>query len=285
MPNETENAMQSIKGKLSLGQDAQYPETFDSSLLQPVPRSLNRDPLGITKDNLPFGGEDVWTCFELSWLNMNGVPRVAIAEVAVPVTTPNIIESKSFKLYLNGFNQFRATQSDVKQQLQHDLSQCAGKPVEVSLFTLEEYAKKGIELPPGESIDTYAEQIVDVSTYEYDKTLLKIADTRVVEETLYSNLLKSNCLITNQPDWGTLCIHYQGAQLDRITLLQYIISFRNHNEFHEQCVERIFQDILEVAQPDMLSVEARYTRRGGLDINPWRSTEHAALRMGRTVRQ
>lgn len=253
---------------LSLGQQSAYISQYAPELLQPVPRSLNRDDLGLG-ETLPFQGCDVWTLYELSWLNAKGKPMVALGEVAVPATSPNLIESKSFKLYLNSFNQTRCDSlAAVQALLVKDLSACAGSEVSVTLFPLDQ-APHQIAALPGECID---EQDIEIDGYEFDQTLLQgAAGTDIVEETLHSHLLKSNCLVTRQPDWGSLVIHYRGPRLDREKLLRYLISFRQHNEFHEQCIERIFIDLKHFCGPSQLTVYARYTRRGGLDINPFRS--------------
>ena len=253
---------------LSLGQQSAYISQYAPELLQPVPRSLNRDDLGLG-ETLPFQGCDVWTLYELSWLNAKGKPMVALGEVAVPATSPNLIESKSFKLYLNSFNQTRCDSlAAVQALLVKDLSACAGSEVSVTLFPLDQ-APHQIAALPGECID---EQDIEIDGYEFDQTLLQgAAGTDIVEEALHSHLLKSNCLVTRQPDWGSLVIHYRGPRLDREKLLRYLISFRQHNEFHEQCIERIFIDLKHFCGPSQLTVYARYTRRGGLDINPFRS--------------
>lgn len=253
---------------LSLGQQSAYISQYTPSLLQPVPRSLNRDDLGL-RGELPFQGCDVWTLYELSWLNAKGKPVVAIGEVFVPATSPNLIESKSFKLYLNSFNQTRCDSLEAVQALLvQDLSGCAGAPVSVTLFTLDQAPHQIAQLP-GECIDSLD---IEVDGYEFDETLLQgAAGHEIVEETLHSHLLKSNCLVTSQPDWGSVVIHYRGPRLDREKLLRYLISFRQHNEFHEQCIERIFTDLKHFCAPEQLTVHARYTRRGGLDINPFRS--------------
>lgn len=267
---------------LSLGQPTDYPQHYDASLLQPVPRALNREPIGIEPTALPFYGYDEWTGYELSWLNAKGKPQVAIARFSVPATTPSLVESKSFKLYLNSFNQTRvADWSKLQTMLVNDLSACAGGPVSVKLFTLADFAQAPISMLPGASLD---DQDIEIDEYDYDPTLLA-CDGKVVAETLHSDLLKSNCLITNQPDWGSVVIDYQGPAIDKAALLRYLISFRNHNEFHEQCVERIFQDLLHHCQCQQLTVSARYTRRGGLDINPVRSTNEHLPQFDRTVRQ
>ncbi|MBL0654017.1 NADPH-dependent 7-cyano-7-deazaguanine reductase QueF [Aeromonas caviae] len=267
---------------LSLGQQSAYISQYTPSLLQPVPRSLNRDDLGL-RGELPFQGCDVWTLYELSWLNAKGKPVVAIGEVFVPATSPNLIESKSFKLYLNSFNQTRCDSLEAVQALLvQDLSGCAGAPVSVTLFTLDQAPHQIAQLP-GECIDNLD---IEVDGYEFDETLLQGAAGREsVEETLHSHLLKSNCLVTSQPDWGSVVIHYRGPRLDREKLLRYLISFRQHNEFHEQCIERIFTDLKHFCAPEQLTVHARYTRRGGLDINPFRSDWEPVPANLRLIRQ
>ncbi|EPG0610797.1 NADPH-dependent 7-cyano-7-deazaguanine reductase QueF [Vibrio fluvialis] len=259
---------------LTLGKKTEYANQYDPSLLQPVPRSLNRNDLNLGNE-LPFLGCDIWTLYELSWLNDKGLPQVAIGEVAIPATSANLIESKSFKLYLNSFNQTRfADWVEVQACLQKDLSACAGESVQVEVKSLAAYTAQPIVTMQGECID---DQDIEISSYDFDDTLLAEASSdEIVEETLHSHLLKSNCLITNQPDWGSVEIAYRGPKIDREALLRYIVSFREHNEFHEQCVERIFTDISRYCHPEHLTVLARYTRRGGLDINPFRSSHQAA---------
>ncbi|MGL4380138.1 MAG: NADPH-dependent 7-cyano-7-deazaguanine reductase QueF [Vibrio sp.] len=259
---------------LTLGKTTEYANQYDPSLLQAVPRSLNRDDLQLGSQ-LPFQGCDIWTLYELSWLNQNGLPQVAIGEVAIPASSPNLIESKSFKLYLNSYNQTRfASWDEVTAQLIRDLSACAGETVTVKVQPLTHYTAEPIATLQGECID---EQDIEIQDYQFDHTLLQgAAQGEMVSEVLHSHLLKSNCLITNQPDWGSVEIAYHGAQINREALLRYLVSFREHNEFHEQCVERIFTDIMRYCQPETLTVYARYTRRGGLDINPFRSNYQAA---------
>ena len=255
---------------LKLGQQTKYSEKYDRTLLQPVPRRLNRDQLNITATQ-PFTiGADIWTAYEISWLNPKGVPQVAIADVSIDFRSENLIESKSFKLYLNSFNQTTfADFADVQQTLQRDLQDCAQGEVRVRLNSLADYTAQPIVALSGECIDA---QDIEVRDYAFNATLLNhCTGEHLIEETLVSHLLKSNCLITQQPDWGSLQIHYVGKQINREQLLRYIISFRQHNEFHEQCVERIFCDLMQYAKPEKLTVYARYTRRGGLDINPYRS--------------
>ena len=268
---------------LKLGQKTEYKSQYDASLLQPVPRRLNRESLGIVEDQ-PFNqGADVWTCYALSWLNPNGLPQVAIADVAIDFKSENLIESKSFKLYLNSFNQTKfASIKEVEETIAKDLNQCASGQVSVKIHKLADYTNQPIMNFAGDCID---EQEIQIDSYAFSNQYLEnVAEGDIVEETLVSHLLKSNCLITSQPDWGSVQIHYVGKQLNREKLLRYLVSFREHNEFHEQCVERIFTDLMQFAKPEKLTVYARYTRRGGLDINPFRSNFEsvpANLRMAR----
>lgn len=269
---------------LTLGKSTDYRDIYDASLLQPVPRSLNRDPLGISADDLPFHGADIWTLYELSWLNSNGLPQVAVGHVSIDSTSVNLVESKSFKLYLNSFNQSRfASWDEVQNTLARDLCHCAQGNVEVQLYRIQDIEGQAIAAFDGVCIDN---QPITIDNYEFDAAYLDgAAGEQQVEETLVSHILKSNCLITHQPDWGSVQIRYRGPQIDREKLLRYLVSFRHHNEFHEQCVERIFSDIMRFCQPQTLSVYARYTRRGGLDINPWRSNCDFTPATGRLVRQ
>ena len=264
--NYQDNSLKSLK----LGQKTEYASQYDRTLLQPVPRALNRDGLGITQ-NQPFTiGADIWTAYEISWLNEKGLPQVAIADIYLDYQSQNLIESKSFKLYLNSFNQSKFTDFNaVQQTMQRDLSECAQGDVKVRLNPVAVYDSQKIEHLQGDCID---EQDIEITSYEFNADWLKdCVSDEIVEEKLVSHLLKSNCLITNQPDWGTLHIHYVGRKIDHEKLLRYVVSFRQHNEFHEQCVERIFCDLMHYAKPEKLTVYARYTRRGGLDINPFRS--------------
>ena len=264
--NYQDNSLKSLK----LGQKTEYASQYDRTLLQPVPRALNRDGLGITQ-NQPFTiGADIWTAYEISWLNEKGLPQVAIADIYLDYQSQNLIESKSFKLYLNSFNQSKfADFNAVQQTMQRDLSECAQGDVKVRLNSVAVYDSQKIDHLQGDCID---QQDIEITSYEFNADWLKdCVSDEIVEEKLVSHLLKSNCLITNQPDWGTLHIHYVGKKIDHEKLLRYVVSFRQHNEFHEQCVERIFCDLIHYAKPKKLTVYARYTRRGGLDINPFRS--------------
>lgn len=264
--NYQDNSLKSLK----LGQKTEYASQYDRTLLQPVPRALNRNGLGITQNQPFIIGADIWTAYEISWLNEKGLPQVAIADIYLDYQSQNLIESKSFKLYLNSFNQSKfADVNAVQQTMQRDLSECAKGDVKVRLNPVAVYDSQKIDHLQGDCID---EQDIEITSYEFNADWLKdCVFDEIVEEKLVSHLLKSNCLITNQPDWGTLHIHYVGKKIDHEKLLRYVVSFRQHNEFHEQCVERIFCDLMYYAKPEKLTVYARYTRRGGLDINPFRS--------------
>ncbi len=253
-----------------LGKPSEYVSHYSPALLFPIDRQGKRDELGVRGDALPFQGEDLWNAYELSWLNLRGKPVVAIGEFRVPAESPRLIESKSLKLYLNSFNQSRfASCEAVLQCLLRDLSAACGAEVRVSLTDLSFRPVRGFAYPEGVLLDTLD---IAVDRYQPDPGLLCADDALPpVSETLYSHLLKSNCLVTGQPDWGTVVVRYRGAPIDREGLLRYIVSFREHNEFHEQCVERIFCDLLARCRPAELAVWARYTRRGGLDINPFRA--------------
>ncbi|USD36811.1 NADPH-dependent 7-cyano-7-deazaguanine reductase QueF [Ferrimonas sp. SCSIO 43195] len=268
---------------LTLGQQTQYQDQYAPELLQGVPRQLNRDAIGLG-DALPFTGADIWTGFELSWLNAKGKPMVAIAHFALPVSSANLVESKSFKLYLNSFNQTRFDSVDaVREALAKDLSQCAQGEVSVRIVLPDAFGAEPLVELEGELIDDLD---ISIDDYQFNPDYLSgAAAGEVVEETLRSNLLKSNCLITSQPDWGSVQIRYKGGRIDREKLLRYLISFRRHNEFHEQCVERIFMDLKRYCGCQRLTVYARYTRRGGLDINPFRSDFEALPANHRLARQ
>ena len=273
-----------------LGKAAPYADRYDPSLLYPIPREPKRREIGLGA-TLPFFGADVWTAYELSWLTPRGKPQVAIAHVTVPCETWNIVESKSFKLYLNSFsNTPFASADEVRDRIRADVSEAVwrGAPAQgsvgVRIVMPDQFGVEAVHELEGLSLDRLD---VECTQYTPAAELLKAAfDEPPVTETLVSNLLKSNCLVTAQPDWGTVQVRYSGPQIDQGSLLQYIVSFRNHNEFHEQCVERMFMDIHTRCKPARLAVYARYTRRGGLDINPFRSSHPvAAPKNVRTARQ
>ena len=279
----TESTSGNLPEQSLLGKVATYKAEYDPSLLFPIPRQGKRDELEL-HGTLPFFGLDIWNAYELSWLNQRGKPQVAIARVSAPADSPNIIESKSFKLYLNSFNQTRLDSPEaLLALLKQDLSNGFGAPVQVELTLQEDFGK----LKMGEFDGVLLDRLdLEITQYTPSPLLLKAAlDEAPVEEKLVSHLLKSNCLVTGQPDWGSVQIEYAGPQIDQESLLRYLIGFREHNEFHEQCVERIFNDLLRFCQPEKLSVYARYTRRGGLDINPWRSNSDFVPSTTRLVRQ
>lgn len=254
-----------------LGKPSAYKTEYDPTLLFPIPRQPKRTEIGLAEGRaLPFFGVDIWNAYEVSWLNLKGKPQVALATFIIPADTPNIVESKSFKLYLNSFNQSRIASAEALQQLlHHDLSEATGGTVQVRLVTEADLGTQKMGELDGLLLDRLD---IETNIYEPDPTLLSAdQDETPVEESLISHLLKSNCLVTDQPDWGSVQIRYVGAPIDQEGLLKYLISFRNHNEFHEQCVERIFTDVLRMCKPVKLAVYARYTRRGGLDINPFRT--------------
>ncbi len=252
-----------------LGKETTYISEYQRDLLFPIPRKGKRDEIHVPQI-LPFKGVDIWNAFELSWLNSKGKPIVAIGEFILPCETVNIIESKSLKLYLNSLTntKFESVES-VRNIIQKDLSEFAGGDVLVKITPVEEFTQNQMKSFSGICLDQLD---IECSDYLVNTAFLKTEDN-IISEVVYSNLLKSNCLVTGQPDWGSVQIQYTGKKIQHEGLLKYLISFRNHNEFHEQCVERIFMDVMEKCQPQKLTVHACYTRRGGLDINPFRSTE------------
>lgn len=285
-----------------LGKATAYPDQYAPQTLFPIARQPQRSELGMTAGTaLPFTGADLWTGYELSWLNPRGKPQVALVQVAVPCETPCIVESKSFKLYLNSFSNSRfASADEVRQRIAEDVGAAVWQPVAsvsqqasggappstvgVRLVLPEQFSAQAMQELEGLSLDRLD---VECSDYQPAPHWLR-ADTAesAVTETLTSHLLRSNCPVTQQPDWGDIQISYSGAPIDQEGLLRYIVSLRNHNGFHEHCVERIFMDILRHCRPSRLTVYARYTRRGGLDINPLRTNHPGPLPPNvRTARQ
>lgn len=264
-----------------LGKKSEYDLFYCPDKLFPISRKVKRDEIGVP-DVLPFYGFDLWNHYEVSWLNEKGKPIVALAEIIYGCQTPNIIESKSMKLYFNSFNYHRfKDEQTVKSTIENDISTRVGGRVEVSLSILP---IQGNIVSIGQMNGICLDYLdIECTAYRIDTSYL-FTENNIVEEILYSNLLKSNCLVTNQPDWGSVQIAYQGKQINHEGLLKYLVSFRNHNEFHEQCIERIFIDIMRACQPDELTVYGRYTRRGGLDINPYRSTKNIEMESLRNVR-
>ena len=259
----------------TLGQSVAFPSVYDAALLFPIPRAEARSKLGLD-EALPFVGVDLWNAYELSWLDLRGKPQVALAEFRVPATSPMLIESKSFKLYLNSFAQERMASTDaLRAALIADLSAAAGAPVSVSLIAPTSPQAFPVSVLPGELIDGVAIAIEHYGPPAPE--LLKADAGEQVEETLVSHLFRSNCPVTGQPDWASLQIAYAGPRIDRAALLRYLVSFRTHSDFHEACVERIFLDLRARCAPLKLAVYARFTRRGGLDINPFRALPGASM--------
>lgn len=269
--------------QMPLGQVSQYPGQYDPSLLFAVSRAPKRQEINLAADAPGFVGQDVWNAWEVSWLLPSGKPVVAIAEIRLPALSPNLIESKSLKLYLNSWNQHVAASSDrVVAQIEKDLSAAAGAPVTVAVTPVAQAAQSfAVQSDEAKCID---ELDIEVNSYQPEADLLALGEGEV-SETLVSHLLKSNCPVTSQPDWGSLFVRYQGRQIDHESLLRYVVSFRQHTDFHEQCVERAFADIQRLGNFESLTVWARYVRRGGLDINPWRSTHESVADNDRHVRQ
>ena len=295
-----------IPTAVPLGKDVSYPNGYDGSLLFPMPRLDARRTLGLAglpspatvASDLPFKGFDLWNAYEFSWLNAKGLPKVALLRLKVPCTSPNIIESKSFKLYLNSFNQTRfETMHHVFDLLRNDLALALDAEIELELVGPDQFSNEKIAEFSGVDLDKLD---VEIDCYQPEAAILKLVNSSdavansaqsntkhtSVSEKVFSRLLKSNCPVTDQPDWACIQIQYTGPAIDHASLLKYIVSYRMHNGFHEHCVEKIFVDILKQCAPTSLSVYARYTRRGGLDINPWRATvDVIPPEIGRSARQ
>ena len=275
-------SLDSTPEQSQLGRASNYVDHYDAGLLFPIPRATQREAMGIPANALPFFGADLWTAFELSWLNARGKPQLAIAHFTVPCETSNIVESKSLKLYLNSFNSSVFDNPDsVRERLRTDLGEALWRgsdragSIGVRLVAPEVFDREEVRELDGLNLDR-----LDIECIHYQPApdLLASDPTQSsITETLTSRLLKSNCLVTGQPDWGSVQVRYSGSPIDQAGLLGYIVSFRNHNEFHEACAERIFTDIWRRCRPTKLSVYARYTRRGGLDINPFRASWPQAL--------
>jgi 7-cyano-7-deazaguanine reductase len=255
-----------------LGKITAYIDTYSPNLLVGIPRTIAREEIGLTTKNIHFHGYDFWNCYELSWLNFSGKPCVALLNFIVPFDSELISESKSVKLYLNSFNNTRMIDKDqVLNTITNDLSNIVKAPIKAEIKEIYDLSGSKILSFSGVCIDNLE---IEIDEYKVNPNLLKLeSHNEIVEECLYSNLLKSNCLITNQPDWATIQIKYTGHKINHESLLKYIVSFRNHNEFHEQCVERVFCDIMRVCKPIELEVFAKYTRRGGIDISPYRTNK------------
>jgi 7-cyano-7-deazaguanine reductase len=251
--------------QIPLGQATSYPDHYSPDLLYAIARIESREALGLGEE-LPFHGSDIWNAWELTWLNLDGVPQVAVADIRVPATSPNIVESKSLKLYLGSFAMTRYSGTDaVSAVIRQDLTDCIGAEVSVALSGVD--GDHAIHQLPGNCIDASPARC---EAYDIDPGLLSTRE-ETAEESLHSHLLRSLCPVTDQPDIGSVLIAYAGRRIDPAGLLQYIVSYRQHNDFHEACVERMFVDILEKCQPQKLTVYAAFQRRGGIDINPFRS--------------
>lgn len=265
-----------------LGQPAAFPQEYSPESLHAIARKDDRAALGIA-DELPFHGCDLWNCWELTWLGSQGLPGVAIAEIRVPVESPNIIESKSLKIYLNSFAMTTFPSIDaVATAIAHDLGACADASIDVRLSDPAGGANYEIGQLPGDCLDS---RNLTCDKWDVDEGLLQAATGNVVTEQVHSHLLRSLCPVTNQPDFGSVAISYHGPRIDCDSLLRYIVSYRQHNAYHESCVERMFLDIQQQCQPDQLTVYARYQRRGGIDINPFRSNFQPDPPNGRLWRQ
>jgi 7-cyano-7-deazaguanine reductase len=258
-----------------LGKNSDNPDRYSPEILFPISREPNRKILGLTSNDLPFFGVDIWNAYELSWLNSKGKPQIAIGTFLVPADSPNIIESKSWKLYLNSLNNHRFESIDeLIRTLKQDLSKAAGATVNVKLDDLQSSSKNQSKELEGKLLDRLD---LDIDPHQKPLAELLSADHSLApnEECLVTHLLRSNCPVTGQPDWASVQITYVGAPINEEGLLRYLIAFREHQEFHEHCVEKIFVDVKEKCRPSKLSVYARYTRRGGIDINPFRADYNA----------
>jgi len=264
------NIDQDLKSKTELGKSTHYDKVYNPQRLVVIARADKRKMLGIDPRNLPFYGFDLWTHYEVSWLNIKGKPMVGVLEFSYDCASSLMIESKSLKLYFNSFNFTRfADPEGLRQRVEEDLQAVLQTDVTVRLMSL---ADANLDLQSGFSAQSLDELDIECEIYQVNPDFLQVSEP-VVHERLCSDLLKSNCLVTQQPDWGSILIEYRGPKICHHGLLRYLVSFRDHDEFHEQCIERIFNDILKRCQPHQLSVYGRYTRRGGVDINPYRSTE------------
>ena len=272
----------STESELLLGKVTPSAHRYAPELLYPIPRQPARSTLGIPSE-LPFYGVDVWHAYELSWLDGQGRPVAYVGRFGIPIESPNLVESKSFKLYLNSLNSERFNSSaSLVDRVQRDVSAVAGAEVTLDLLSVDDPSLAGVSLP-GTCIDTCA---YTAAEGEPEADMLHVSDSdEVVEESLYSHLLRSLCPVTGQPDWASVLVTYRGAPVDHGSLLSYLVAYREHQEFHEQCVERMFCDLYERLSPDFLQVQAFYTRRGGMDINPFRSTSKNAKPLGRMNRQ
>ncbi|GAB5449731.1 MAG: NADPH-dependent 7-cyano-7-deazaguanine reductase QueF [Halioglobus sp.] len=267
--------------ELLLGKQTPLVAQYSPGLLYPLRRAEGRQALGLDSE-LPFSGCDHWHAYELSWLGENGRPEVRVGRFSIPAESACMVESKSFKLYLNSLNNSVFTSEDAfAATVITDLAGVVGAEVELQLFEPDSSALAGLQVQ-GACLDTLTPRVVPDTP---EQGLLQVVEDTVSDEVLYSHLLRSLCPVTGQPDWATVWLRYSGKALERTSLLTYLLAYRNHPEFHEQCVERMFYDIQQVAQPERLEVQAFYTRRGGLDISPYRTSEATGQPLPRLNRQ
>jgi len=281
----SKNTTQSPANTIPLGRDSDYPSTVDPAVLFPVARALARNPLGLDAAALPFTGVDTWNAWEFSWLDVRGLPRAAVLRLTVPCSSPNIVESKSLKLYLGGYAMTPFTGPEaVRARVERDVSACVDAKVAVTLLDAHDVERTGIDRLAGESLD---DQRIEADGYGPPRPELLAADGAVINETLCTRLFRSLCPVTGQPDWASVVLRYRGPAIQHAGLLRYLVSYRQHPDFHEACVERVFSDVMARCAPEGLSVYARFLRRGGIDINPWRATPRFAEAPGnpREVRQ
>jgi 7-cyano-7-deazaguanine reductase len=265
-----------------LGQATTYPDDYSPDLLYAIARIDSRLALGLEGDP-PFNGMDIWNAWDLTWLDMKGQPQVATAEIRVPADSVNLVESKSLKLYLGSVAMSRfESPNDLAAVLSRDLGACTGSDVYVAIRPSIETDSAAISRLPGQCIDNLK---VPCDTFSVAPELLAADSRTLLSEDLYTDTLRSLCPVTGQPDIGSVMISYRGPQIDRAGLLRYIVSYRQHQDFHESCVERMFMDIREQCGAEQLTVYARYQRRGGIDINPFRSNFEATIPNTRLWRQ
>jgi len=273
---DTENTVEML-----LGRHTPVVDRYTPGLLYPIPRATGRSSIAC-EAGLPFSGVDLWHAYEISWLDSLGKPQVRVARLTIPASSPNLVESKSLKLYLNSLNNARfADDQEVTSTIIKDVARTVGCDVQLELLAVDDHALSGVELA-GQCVDFLE---TDAPAGEPCASMLELRPGDPVQEQLHSHLLRSLCPVTGQPDWASVWIHYEGSALDHRSLLRYIIAYRQHQEFHEQCVERMFCDIQQRIDPRFLHIQAFYTRRGGLDINPFRSTDPAARPLPRMNRQ
>ncbi len=274
--------MSAVSDDLPLGRASHNPVTYTPSLLRSIARAESRQQAGIGA-SLPFRGEDAWNCYEFSWLNARGRPEVAVIKIQVPCSSSHIVESKSLKLYLNSYAQTTfGNRSELVSTLDSDLALAFRSPVIVALLDVDRNVDRIGDLP-GHCLDDLD---VAIDAYHRDPDLIDcVADEVTVRETHYTHLFRSVCPVTGQPDWASIMVQYVGRRIEAESLLRYLVSYRNHAAFHESTIELIFMDLMRCASPDHLTIYGRFQRRGGIDINPFRSTDESIAPSIRMVRQ